>query len=98
MLEQFKDAKSEIAEKQRQSWLKMRQGGRFHFVFYRGVLMWGGTMFVVFVAATAFLLRHDLQRLPALVALNALIWIIGGFVWGTWVWIGCEKRFGTSAR
>jgi len=94
MFEQYKKNDPAELEKQRQSWLKMRKGGKLAFVLYRGVILWGGTMFLIFGCMNAYVSRHNFERLWAMLGINAVIWFVGGLVWGLWVWNGCERRFG----
>jgi hypothetical protein len=81
-------------ERQRQAWQRLRQRGKLSFIFYRGILLWGGCMFV-FSTCTDVLIRHDhLDESPAFLTIDALVWLLSGMIWGIWIWHRSEKRFG----
>ena len=83
-------------EKHRQAWEKLRQRGKVSFILYKGVLLWGGLMFVLTTCTNVFI-RHDpLNRLPMFLVIDALIWCLFGSIWGIWMWHRCEKRFGAT--
>jgi hypothetical protein len=82
-----------VLEIRRQAWLRMQRQGKLSYVLRRGVLLWGGSMFVLFACWNAYQLRDHLDKLPVLLALNAVIWSLGGMSWGLWTWHSCEKRF-----
>lgn len=81
-------------EKHRQAWERLRQRGKLSFVLYKGVLLWGGFMFVL-TTSTNILIRHDpMDRMPRFLVIDALIWCVSGAIGALWVWHRCEKRFG----
>jgi hypothetical protein len=80
-------------------WKRVEARGRKHFIWTRGVLGWGGFMFV-FMTTIDFARRGTLHRDVAdyvfYIVLNLLIWPLAGYVWGRWVWSSMEKRFSKS--
>ena len=53
-------------------------------------------MFVVMTASRFAVHRPfhwEITDYAFYVVLNLLIWPIGGYVWGVWVWSSMEKRF-----
>jgi len=85
------DKKSTKFEKQRQSWEKIRKRGQLSFILYRGVLGWGGLMFLVMTATKVFVDHRRLSWFSMLV--SALVWALAGYCWGLCVWSWTERRF-----
>jgi len=67
------------------NWEKARAAGMTRFVLVRGVLFYGLTMFFVM---TFIVHRGDLTA--RLIALSALLWLIGGAVFGALTWFLME--------
>jgi len=86
MLEKF----FKFTPKSAAKWEKNRSKGRTHFVWFRGVLGWGLPMFVIM---TAFNLRRAPSSLTLTLIVNAIIWPIGGYIWGAWMWAASEKAY-----
>lgn len=86
-------------EQQRQAWQKMRQRGKAVFVLQRGVLVWGGLMFLFFACLNTFAMyiTNHMDHLPGLLWFNAIIWSFGGLFWGLWIWRKFERRYPTQA-
>jgi hypothetical protein len=81
--------------KRRLKWEKKRKHGRRPYIMYRGVLQWGGIMFVLYICSDVFV-RH--QRLTWSFALSMLVaCFLAGYAWGFCTWIVNEKRFGYKA-
>lgn len=68
-----------------QNWEKVRAAGMARYVLARGVLSYGLTMFVLM---TFVVHRGDLS--PRFIAVSALLWLIGGAVFGTLTWLFME--------
>ncbi len=77
-------------EKQRQSWEKIRKRGKLSFILYRGVLGWGGFMFLVMTTFQVFVNHRSLSWSFMLV--SALVWPLAGYVCGLCVWSWSERR------
>ena len=72
-------------------WERTRAMGRTRFVLVRGVLGYGGFMFVVM---SVFYILHDgfsysLGAAPLLL----VIWSIAGTLWGFWTWSANERAW-----
>lgn len=83
-------------EKHRQAWERLRRRGKLSFVLYKGVLLWGGFMFILTTCANVFIWHDHLDRLPVFLVIDALVWCLFGSIWALWVWHRCERRFGGS--
>lgn len=79
------------SEKARQFWQKTKAKGKKSFVLRHGVLGWGGFMFI---AMTAQQLIRKPADYPFVIVLNLLIWPIGGYLFGNWMWRYYETYFG----
>jgi hypothetical protein len=90
-------------EQQRQAWQRIRQSGKAAFVLKRGLLRWGGMMFLIFAAFDVvgfYLTDHQqyvLDYMPVLLVVNAIIWSLCGLAWGFWAWNKCERLYPGSA-
>ena len=76
-------------------WPAIRARGAARFILLRGVLLWGGAMFIAMSALSAFKLGVDHPRLPLMIAVAALLCAIGGLVWGVLTWTINERLFRT---
>jgi len=70
---------------------KIQGKGRKHYIFYRGVLGWGGTSFIM----TSLWDWHGKfgWRVPAVrrdvvfdISIGLLAWTIAGYIWGAFMW------------
>jgi hypothetical protein len=79
------DGKSALGRK-RASWAITRQKGRWHFVLARGVLGWGGAMFVGMGLMPV--LTHRREPSWSYLVSQALVWSLAGAFFGfaTWSW------------
>jgi hypothetical protein len=75
----------------RGSWAVTRQRGCLHFVLVRGVLGWGGAMFVGLGLMPV--LAHRQEASWSYYVSQALIWSIGGGFFGLATWSWCEWLF-----
>lgn len=71
-----------------QNWEKVRAGGMTRFVLLRGVLSYGLTMFIVM---TFIVHRGDLGT--RFIAISAVLWFIGGAVFGALTWFLMERIY-----
>lgn len=74
-----------------QRWEQTRQRGKLKFMLFNGVLCWGMPMFAVMT----FVLNRggDKPPTPALIAISALIWTLGGLLFGFSIWTLSERRY-----
>jgi hypothetical protein len=80
----------------RRSWATTRQRGWRHFVLVRGVLGWGG---FVFVATTLpSILTHRPGHSWELILVRAVLWAIGGAGFGLAVWCLMEWLFKRQSK
>ena len=77
-------------------WSKTRLMGRDRFVWRQGVGGWG---LVIFVASQIVLplerghLPHSFGELLPHLLIGGLVWAVGGYWYGVWVWAATERRF-----
>lgn len=69
-------------------WTSVRRKGLARYVLVHGVLMYGLPLFVVM---TFFVHRDKLAT--AFVAMSAVLWTIGGLVFGLLSWWWWERRY-----
>jgi hypothetical protein len=87
----YKRFKSAVFNRQRQKWEKKRKNGRRSFLIYRGVLKWGGIMFVL-TSLTNALTRN--KQFDWLFEVSMLIACpFAGYVWARCVWYVNERRY-----
>jgi hypothetical protein len=77
--------------RKRGAWVAMRTKGRWHFVLVRGVLGWGGAMF--FAMGLMPVLSHRREPSWPYFFSQAIIWTIGGALFGLAVWTWSERQF-----
>ena len=74
-----------------QRWEETRKKGKLNYVLINGLLAWGLPMFVVM---TFFVMRKRGEPLRAdLVAISAVLWTLGGLVFGLTIWTVSEKKY-----
>jgi len=87
----FSKSRFQMSDKESQRWERIRARGEVFFVLIRGMLGYGGFVFV-FSTCSAVLLFH--KRLDAaLVAEKALTWLLAGLFFGALVWYLEESRY-----
>ena len=69
-------------------WKKKREGGKARYILQTGVLGWGLTMFVVMT----FVINKRPENLKTIL-LAALLWLVGGAVFGWLTWIVNEHLY-----
>ena len=70
-------------------WELSRAQGRWKFIFLTGALAWGLPMFVVMT----FFANPPAALTVATVLVAAVIWLLGGLLFGALVWYFSEKRY-----
>ena len=87
----FESFKSAVFNRQRRAWEKERRHGKRSFIYYRGVLKWGGIMFVLTMFTNVFG-RHI--KLNWLLVVSSLIACpFAGYIWARCIWHVNENRF-----
>jgi hypothetical protein len=87
-----------MTKKRIDKWDKTRRKGKYRFILLNGVAGWGLLMFIIMTAffhiqKVGFRL-NEIQGISCqIVLINALIWPIGGFVWGACVWSINERLY-----
>lgn len=74
-------------------WPAIRAKGMVHFVLMRGLLFWGGLMFVFSVAMTWVKFGPEHPRFALLLGVSAGLCSVGGLVWGVLTWAINERIF-----
>ncbi len=92
----FDRIQSAIRSRQRQKWEKKRRHGRRSFLLYRGILRWGGIMFILTTITNHFALHQKLGWLSELSLLAGCL--LAGYIWGFFTWGINERRFGFRAK
>jgi hypothetical protein len=87
----FESFKSAVHNRQRRKWEKTRRNGRGSFIYYRGVLKWGGIMFVL-TMITNVLARHMKVEWQLVVSL-LIACPFAGYIWARCIWHVNEIRF-----
>lgn len=79
-----------MSDKELQRWERIRARGEVFFVFIRGVLVYGGFMFISNTGSAILMFHRQLGF--ATVALNAVTFLMAGFVFGVLLWYLQESR------
>ena len=77
--------------KKRQAWEMIRRQGKRSFILRRGVLRWGGFMFLL-TTCTDIFVRHFPPHLR-LMAVGLIVWPLAGYAWGSAMWMMNERFF-----
>lgn len=80
-----------MKDKHFEAWKKLREKGRIRFVLARGVLGWGLPMFLIMIFA--FNGSKEGVISPVSIAIHAVIWTIGGMIFGFTMWYLSEKKY-----
>jgi hypothetical protein len=93
----FESFKSAVHNRQHRAWEKKRRQGKRRFVYYWGVLRWGGAMFVL-TMITNVVVRH-MKMDWRLVASLLIACPFAGYIWARCIWHVNENRFhGTTKK
>lgn len=90
--------KFDITKKELDAWREVRAKGRRSFILKRGVLFWGLFMavsmaiFQVLIDDAPFQWGALLRQL----GINLIIYPIGGYAWGAWMWWYMDRRYRRS--
>jgi hypothetical protein len=92
MFESFKTA---VHNRQLKKWEKKRRRGKRFFLYYWGVLRWGGIMCVL-TTISSVVARH--MKLEWRLVISLMIASpLAGYVWARCIWYVNERRFGFIA-
>lgn len=69
-------------------WKHTRSLGMMRYVLVTGVLSWGVPMFGIMT-----FLAHQADRTPKMIAVSAIIWMIGGAAFGALTWSVAEWQY-----
>lgn len=87
-------------DRSRRDWEKMRVRGKSHFVINSGALRWGLSTGILYTLYVNFLENgwtvSSNMLFKALLAL--ILFPIGGYFWGIWVWSWQEKKYRQSSK
>lgn len=70
-------------------WEKQRAKGRTRYILQIGVFGWGLAMFI----AMTFVVNRPVQLTPSTIALSAIIWLLGGALFGFVTWTMSERKY-----
>ena len=87
----FDGYKSKVFNRQLKMWEKKRRHGKQAFIFYKGVLRWGGIMFALTTFTNVYGRHMKLDWLSEVSLLIACL--LAGYVWARCVWHVNENRF-----
>jgi hypothetical protein len=89
----FATIRARYRERQRIGAEHILQRGKSHFVWIRGVLFFGGFMFVTMTTLEYWREPHHLTGWPTLgfLLFSLLLYGFGGYVGGLWMWKRIER-------
>ena len=82
--------KARLKAQQRIKLEEIVDGGKWNYVWVRGVAMFGGFMFIFMTLFDKFLWGYELDSF--VITLNFVIWAIAGFLFGLWTWKNINKK------
>ena len=77
-------------------WAETRALGSGHFIWRRGILGYGASMFVAMQILLPFSKGHapvTIAEFVGHVLIGLPVWFAAGFGWGLWVWQATEKKY-----
>lgn len=72
-----------------EKWQVITSRGRMRYLFVTGALSWGVPMFLLMT----FIVSPPKQATLPLVLLSAIMWLVGGLLFGYVMWILGERRY-----
>ena len=78
-----------------QKWTAIRARGKWRFIFLRGALGWGGSMFVVIILVYDYLL-WGMAPTPWFAFKSALVYTIAGALFHALLWSIAERSYRKS--
>jgi hypothetical protein len=84
-------------EERRQAWLQIKARGRRRYVWRAGVIGWGLPVFAIFTPLMLIFGLGTLQlsqtKIAALVMSSLLMWILGGYLFGSSMWRKLDEKY-----
>ena len=65
--------------------------GKWNFILIKGVLYFGGIMFLFMTLFDKFILGYEIDN--STIYFNMVIWGIGGLIFGLWCWSAMKKKY-----
>ena len=72
-----------------EKWRAIRAKGLWRYMLVSGVLAWGVPMFLVMT----FVVNRQRAENVGLIALQLVIWLVGGAMFGTTMWYVMERQY-----
>lgn len=82
-------------QKHQKRWERIRRKGRRHFIWIRGVLVWGIIVAVFWSFWMSLMLGKPFRDN---LALALIVFPIAGYFWGIWTWRLCERQFHEATK
>jgi hypothetical protein len=87
----FESFKSAVHNRQLKAWEKKRRRGKRFFLYYGGVLRWGGIMFLLTMFTNVF--GRHIKLNWQLVVSSLIACPLAGYLWARSIWHVNENRF-----
>jgi adenylosuccinate lyase len=87
----FESFKSAVHNRQLKAWEMKRRHGKRFFLYYGGVLRWGGIMFLLTMFTNVF--GRHIKLNWQLVVSSLIACPLAGYVWARCIWHVNENRF-----
>lgn len=84
-------------EQRREYWCNARAKGKKRFIWRRGILLGGLPMFAIFTPLILYdapTQRVSLSEAVPWIIFSLFVWMIGGYLYGRFVWKIMESRYG----
>ncbi len=87
------------ADAQRKRWGETRAKGKKHFIIWRGIVLFGGSVFVMqlvnrLIWPPPFLLHSVFYYIVQ----NLILALLFGSLWGLWMWSILNEKFSTPSQ
>ena len=76
--------------KQKEKLKELVEMGKWNYVFTKGVLYFGGLMFLFFILWEKFIMGYEIDEFT--IIFNFIIWGIAGLIFGLWTWSSINKK------
>lgn len=73
-----------------QSWENTRRRGKRHFIWWLGVVKFGGLTFLLSMLVKHFTIEAISWRI---ILIDLVVWSVAGYVYGTLLWSGTERSY-----
>lgn len=82
-----------MKEKDKKYWKKIREKGKRHFILYRGIIGWGIPTGILYTIMIKGLKGVTIGDILGKLIISIIVFPIGGYFWGLWVWNIQEKKY-----